>query len=206
MAEVTLIAETGRVTGSSASRRLRLEGMIPATVYGMGKDPVTVAVSRANLRKAMTTDAGVNALIRLEIDGATEFTLVKDIQRHPVRREVAHLDFLRIDPEKAMTLDVPITLKGEAKKVGSGGGIIEQKLKRLRVVVRPDSIPTEIPAPIAQMDVEDVLTVADLVLPAGVTTEVDGDTPVVTAQLTRAAMVAARQAASAATAGDETAS
>ena len=200
MAEVTLIAETGRTTGSSSSRRLRAEGKIPATVYGLGKDPQTVTVTRADLRKAMTTDAGVNALIRLEIDGTTEYTLVKEIQRHPVRREVSHLDFLRIDPGKVMTLDVPIVVVGDAKKVTSGGGIIEQKLKGLRVSVRPDSIPTELSAFIAAMDVEDVLTVADLVLPDGVTTEVDGDTPVVTAQLTRAAMVAARQAAQAAAA------
>ena len=200
MAEVTLIAETGRTTGSSSSRRLRAEGKIPATVYGLGKDPQTVTVTRADLRKAMTTDAGVNALIRLEIDGNTEYTLVKEIQRHPVRREVSHLDFLRIDPGTVMTLDVPIVVVGDAKKVTSGGGIIEQKLKGLRVSVRPDSIPTELSAFIAAMDVEDVLTVADLVLPDGVTTEVDGDTPVVTAQLTRAAMVAARQAAQAAAA------
>ena len=197
MAEVTLIAETGRITGSSSSRRLRAEGKIPATVYGLGKDPQTVTVTRADLRKAMTTEAGVNALIRLEIDGSTEYTLVKEIQRHPVRREVSHLDFLRIDPGKEMTLDVPIVIVGDAKKVTSGGGIIEQKLKGLRVSVRPDSIPTELSAFIAEMDVEDVLTVADLVLPDGVTTEIEGETPVVTAQLTRAAMVAARQAAQA---------
>ena len=197
MAEVTLIAETGRITGSSSSRRLRAEGKIPATVYGLGKDPQTVTVTRADLRKAMTTEAGVNALIRLEIDGSTEYTLVKEIQRHPVRREVSHLDFLRIDPGKAMTLDVPIVIVGDAKKVTSGGGIIEQKLKGLRVSVRPDSIPSELSAFIAEMDVEDVLTVADLVLPDGVTTELEGETPVVTAQLTRAAMVAARQAAQA---------
>ena len=108
MAEVTLTATTGRTTGSSASRRMRADGLIPATVYGMGTDAVSVTITRADLRKAMTTDAGVNALIKLEIDGAaTEFTLVKEIQRHTVRREVIHVDFLRIDPHKAMVLDVP---------------------------------------------------------------------------------------------------
>jgi len=196
MAEVTLTAETGRELGSSSSRRLRTEGKIPGTVYGMGKGAVSITVTRSDLRKAMTTDAGVNALIRLEIDGAsTEYTLVKEIQRHTVRRDVTHLDFLRIDPEKAMTLDVPIVLQGEAKKVSGGGGFIDQKLSTLRVTVRPDSIPTELTANISAMDVEDVLTVADLTLPAGVTTEIDDFTPIVTAALTRAAMVAARQAA-----------
>lgn len=198
MAEVTLTATTGRPTGSPASRRMRAEGLIPAVVYGMGTDAVSITIARSDLRKAMTTDAGVNALIKLEIDGAaTEYTLVKEIQRHTVRREVTHVDLLRIDPHKEMVLDVPIVLVGDAKKVSGGGGFIDQKLSTLRVTVRPDSIPTELTAVISNMDVEDVLTVADLVLPAGVTTELDETTPIVTASLTRAAIVAARQAAKA---------
>ena len=198
MAEVTLTATTGRPTGSSASRRLRAQGQIPATVYGMGKDAGSVTVTRADLRRAMTTEAGVNALIRLEVEGFdTEYALVKEIQRHQVRRDVTHIDLLRIDPEKAMVLDVPIILTGEAKKVTGGGGFIDQKLSTLRVTVRPDSIPTELTAVISNMDVEEVLTVADIVLPSGVTTELDPGTPVVTANLTRAAIVAARQAAKA---------
>jgi len=198
MAEVTLTATTGRPLGSSASRRLRAEGQIPATVYGMGKDAISVTITRADLRKAMTTEAGVNALIRLEVDGEdTEYALVKEIQRHQVRREVTHLDLLRIDPEKAMVLDVPIVLVGEAKKVSGGGGFIDQKLSTLRVTVRPDSIPTQLTATITNMDVEEVLTVADIALPSGVTTDLDAGTPVVTANLTRAAIVAARAAAKA---------
>lgn len=195
MAEVTLIAETGRETGSSSSRRLRAAGRIPATVYGMNKEAIAISVTRSDLRKAMTTDAGVNALIRLEIDGTPEYTLVKEVQRHTVRREVSHLDFLRIDPEKAMTLEVPIVLVGDAKKVNSSGGFVEQKMNQLQVTVRPDSIPTEIGAHIGNLDIDDSITVGDLILPAGVTTEVELDQLVVTAGLTRAAMVALRQAA-----------
>lgn len=195
MAEVTLTATTGRTTGSPASRRMRAEGLIPAVVYGMGTDAVSVTVTRSDFRKAMTTDAGVNALIKLEIDGAaTEYTLVKEIQRHTVRREVTHIDLLRIDPHKEMVLDVPIVLVGDAKKVSGGGGFIDQKLSTLRVTVRPDSIPTELTAVISNMDVEDILTIADLTLPNGVTTDLDPTTPIVTAALTRAAIVAARAA------------
>ena len=169
MAEVTLTATTGRPTGSSASRRLRAEGKIPATVYGMGSEALSVTVTRADLRRAMTTEAGVNALIRLEIEGhGAEYALVKEIQRHQVRREVTHLDLLRIDPEKAMVLDVPIVLEGDAKRVTSGGGFIDQKLSNLRVVVRPDSIPTQLTLNIAGMEVEElrpVLGVLDEIEP-----------------------------------------
>jgi len=196
MSEVSLTAQTGRPQGSAASRRLRGEGHIPAVVYGLGKDPVAISVERSDFRRAMTTEAGTNALIQLAIDGGVvESTLVKEIQRHPVRRDVTHVDFIRIDPEVAMTLDVPIVLVGDAKKVSSAGGITEQRLAQLRVTVRPDSIPTQITADVGNMVVDDVLTVGDLVLPAGVTTEVDPTKPVVTAQLTRAAIVAMRAAA-----------
>ena len=196
MSEVSLTAQTGRPQGSAASRRLRGEGTIPAVVYGLGKDPVAISVERGDLRRAMTTEAGTNALVLLSVDGAApESTLVKEIQRHPVRREVTHVDFIRIDPERPMTLDVPIVLVGDTKKVTSAGGITEQRLAQLRVSVRPDSIPTQIDADVSNMVVDDVLSVGDLRLPDGVSTDVDPTKPVVTAQLTRAAIVAMRQAA-----------
>lgn len=195
MAEVTLTATTGRPTGSSNARRMRAQGLIPATVYGMGKDALSVTVTRSDFRKAMTTDAGVNALLQLEVDGATEYALVKEIQRHTVRREVIHVDLLRIDPHTAMVLEVPIVLTGEAKKVSSGGGFVDQQMTALQVTVRPDSIPTQLTLSIVDMEVDDVLTVADVPLPNGVTTEVDPVTPVVTASLTRAAIMALRVAA-----------
>lgn len=201
MAEVTLTATTGRELGTSASRRLRAEGFIPATVYGMGKEAQSVQVARGDFRKAMTTEAGVNALIKLSVDGDTEYALVKEIQRHTVRREVTHIDLLRIDPEVPMILDVPVVLTGEAKQVTAGGGMINQRLRNLRVTVRPDAIPTEIAVSITNLDVEQTLTVEDLNLPDGVTTDADPTTAVVSTPLTRAAIVAARQAKAAEAAG-----
>ena len=194
MSEVTLTAETGREQGSASSRRLREAGRIPGVVYGMGRDPIPLSVDRGEFRRAMTTEAGSNALIQLTVDGSkSESTLVKDLQRHPVRREVTHIDFIRIDPSKAMTLDVPIVVVGDTKKVTSQGGITEQRLSLLRVSVRPDNIPNQFEADISSMVIDDTFTVGDLVLPAGCTTEVDLSTAVVTAQLTRAAVVALRQ-------------
>ena len=189
MSEVTLTAETGRELGSAASRRLRSDEMIPAVVYGMGKDSVSITISRSDLRKALTTDAGVNALIRLEVDGDSDFTLVKDIQRHPVRRDVTHLDLLRIDPTSSIALDVPIVVIGDAKEVTAADGIVDQVLQTLRVSVRPDSIPNEFTVDVSAMTIDDVITVGDLSLPAGCESEIDEGEPVVTAQLTRAALV-----------------
>jgi large subunit ribosomal protein L25 len=187
---VPLTVETGRETGKGASRRLRTDGRIPATVYGGALPPTTVTIERAELRRALSTPAGANALIELRYGSESHFTLVKEIQRHPVRREPIHIDLQRIDPEKPMSLTVPIVLEGEAKKVTSNGGYVDQALNGLPVSVRPDSIPNEIRISIADMDIDQTLTVADLILPSGVVSEVDPGDPVVTAALTRAAIVA----------------
>ena len=88
MAEITLTAETGRTTGSRPSNRLRAEGKVPGVVYGLGGDPSPSPSTGGELRHALTTEAGLNALINLEVDGDTQLTIVKELQRHPVRRDV----------------------------------------------------------------------------------------------------------------------
>jgi large subunit ribosomal protein L25 len=194
---VPLTAETGRATGKGPSRRLRADGRVPATVYGLDAPAATLTIERSALRRALTTPAGVNALIELSYDDVSQYALVKDIQRHPVRRDPIHVDLQRIDPEVPMSLSVPLTLVGEAKQVTSNGGMVEQILTHLHVSVRPDAIPNEIRVPISDLQIDHTVTVADLDLPDGVTSEADPESPVVVAQLTRAAMVAARAAAAA---------
>lgn len=194
---VPLSATTGRDTGKGANRRLRATGKIPGTVYGLDQDAATITVDRADLRRALTTPAGINALLELSCDGTSQYALVKEIQRDPVRRDPIHVDLQRIDPERPMALTVPLVLHGEAKQVTSNGGMVDHMLKALLVSVRPDSIPNEIGVDISGLEIDHTITVGDLRLPAGVSTEVDPGSPVVTATLTRAAMVAARAAAKA---------
>src|SRR5690606_33257893 len=110
--DVTLTAETGRDAGSRSSKRLRRAGRVPGVVYGLGADPVAVSVSWPELRRALTTEAGANALVTLEYDGRKDLTIVKDLQRHPVRREVLHVDFLRVDPDVTVDIEVPIVIVG----------------------------------------------------------------------------------------------
>jgi large subunit ribosomal protein L25 len=199
---VPLTVDTGRDTGSSNARRMRRQGILPGTVYGLGLPVVSVSVERRELRRALTTAAGVNALLELSYAGEQHYALVKEIQRHPVRRDPLHIDFQRIDPEEPMQLAVPITLVGEAKQVTSGGGITEHVLPTLLVSVRPDAIPNEITTDISHLEIDQVVTVGDLTLPPGVTTDLDLGTPVVTATLTRAAMVARTEDAEGAEGGE----
>jgi large subunit ribosomal protein L25 len=190
MSEVTLNAETGRTTGTRPSRRMRTEGRIPGVVYGNGEPATTVTFDRAELRTALNTEAGRNALVRIQLGGESVVTLVREIQRHPLRRDVTHIDFLKVDSSKPVELDVPIKLVGEAKKVTIMGGMTEQRLNTLRVRVRPDEIPNAIEADISEMRLDRSMLVKDLRLPEGTVCLSKPQQAVVTAELTRAAIVA----------------
>jgi len=184
MAEITLPAHSGRTTGTRPSKRLRAEGKVPATVYGLGGDSVSVSVEWRDLRHALTTEAGMNALINLEIDGhASELTIVKEMQRHPIKRSVLHVDFLRISRDVAIEVEVPITVEGEAEQVTREGGLVEQALFHLTVKAKPGSIPNELTIDISSLTIGESLRVSDLTLPDGVETDVDPEEAVVIGQV-----------------------
>lgn len=98
MSEVTLRAETGRTTGTRPSRRLRRTGMVPAILYGRGAEAVSVAVDARELRNALSTEAGLDVVIRLEVGNDAHDTKARELQRHPTTDDILHLDFVRIDP------------------------------------------------------------------------------------------------------------
>ena len=188
MAEITLAAESGRATGSRSSGRLRAVGKVPATVYGLGGDPVTVSVIWRDLRSALTTEAGLNALINLAVDGhAEELTIVKELQRHPIRRDVLHVDFLRVSRDIAIEVDVPIVLTGEARAVLSNDGMVDQAMFTLTISAKPQDIPSELTLDISGLEIGASLRVSDLTLPAGVETHLDPEEPVVIGQAPSAA-------------------
>ena len=190
MSEVKLIAHTGREQGTRPSRRLRAENRIPGIVYGLDGPSVPVSVDRRDLRLALTTDAGLNALLDLEVDGTVELAVVKEIQRHPVRRDVTHIDFLRVDRNVTIEVDVPIHIVGEATLVTQDNGIAEQRLMAVTVRMKPADIPDSFTVDISEMTLDRTITVSDLDLPAGVELVTPEDQVVVSAELTRAAMVA----------------
>jgi large subunit ribosomal protein L25 len=190
MAELALQAETGRTKGSRASRRLRVEGKIPGVVYGHGIEPLPVAVNRRELRAVLNTEAGMNALIDLGVDDQQHLTIVRDVQRHPVRHEVVHLDFVVVRRDEVIAAEVPIVLTGSAEEVRREAGTVEQVLFSLTVLGRPGSFPNELEVDISALAIGDNVRVADLALPEGVTTEVDAEEPVAVAQLSRASLEA----------------
>ena len=193
MAVNLLAADTGREGGTRPSRRLRRTGRVPCVVYGMGGEPVSVSVDLADLRTVLSTDAGLNALITLEVDGDPQLSIVKDLQRHPVRRDVLHVDFLRIDPDREVDVEVPLVLTGDAKRVTQASGMVDQVLHWLPVRAKPADIPVEVQADVSLLEVGSSLRVGDIVLPEGVDASGDPEAPFAVGLITRSTKEYLRQ-------------
>lgn len=181
MAEINLKATTGRELGSGPSKRIRAEGNVPGVVYGLDADPIPVTVEWRPLREALTTEAGLNALIDLDVDGDVSLTVIKDLQRHPIRGNVLHIDFLRVSADAEITVEVPIVLEGEAKEVLSENGTVDQLLYALSINAKPADIPNELTVDVSELVIGESILVGAIELPAGVSTDVDPEESVVAA-------------------------
>jgi large subunit ribosomal protein L25 len=179
-----LVAETGRATGSPNARRMRREDQIPAVVYGQGMSPVAVTIARRDLRIALSGSAGMNTVLDLQIEGKTFPAIVKDMQRHPVRRTVAHVDFLQVNLNEEIVVAIPVRIEGEAKAVLQGGGLVDPAVDTIEVSTTPRNIPDEIVIDITDMTMDSVITLGDITLPKGVTAVADADLPIVTVLMT----------------------
>ena len=185
MSDTVLLAETGRATGSAASRRVRAEDSIPAVVYGHGMDPLSITVRRRDLRQALSGAAGMNTVLDLTVDGTVYPAIVKDVQRHPVRRTVNHVDFIQINLDEQITVSVPMRLVGEATEVLQDGGLVDPAVDSIDVTTTPRSIPDEITVDISEMAMDTVIRLGDITLPDGVVAVADPDTPLVTVLVMR---------------------
>ena len=188
MADLVLNTEEKTTIGSRSSRRLRRDGKVPGVLYGLGQDPEIFSVDYSELREALTTDAGLNALIQLSINGTNQLTILKTLQRHPVKDEVIHVDFVRVDPKQELAVEVPIVLEGVAKKVTDQNGMVDQTMFSLSVLSLPDAIPNELTADVSELEINDAIRVSDVVLPEGVRTEIDPEEAIAVGTVTRSTM------------------
>ena len=168
MSETVLTATSGRSTGSANARRQLATDSIPAVVYGMGMDPISISVPRRDLRKALSGSAGMNTILDLDVDGTMYPAIVKDMQRDPVRRTVRHVDFIQIDLSAEITVSVPVHLTGHAKAVSDEGGLVDLNRNELEIATTPRNIPDEIVIDVSAMDMDSTITIGDLQLPEGV--------------------------------------
>ena len=161
MAEVTLTAQRRARTGKGAGRRARAGGKVPAIVYGRGMEPVPVEVDRRDLVTALHTEAGMNVLLDIQIDGETTLALTRELQRDPVRGTLLHADFVKVDRTQAIEIEVPVQLIGEAAGVREGG-VLEHQLFTLHVRCLPTEVPEHISADISALGIGESLKVGDL--------------------------------------------
>jgi large subunit ribosomal protein L25 len=173
--EVTLVADADRPVGKSAARKIRREGKVPAIVYGLGSDPTPVAIPTREFEHILHGPGGINTLISLDMSGKQDLVLARQLVRHPVRRTLIHVDFIRVSRDVAVAAEVPIHLTGEAIGVKEGG-LLEQDTFTLSIEAKPGDLPPAIEADVSALNIGDQLTVADLKLPPGVvSTQEPGD-------------------------------
>jgi len=187
MNEVSLVADVGRVKGSAEARRLRTAGKVPGVLYGHGVDSLSLAVGSRELRAALTSDAGLNALISLDVNGQRHLAMARQLQKHPVRRTIDHIDFVIVRRDEVVSAEVNVHLVGEALEVEHADGLVEQQMFSLVVHATPGDIPNAIEVDITSLSIGEAIRVGDLKLPSGVTTEVDPEDTVVAGQASRTA-------------------
>ncbi len=187
MPEITLSAEVGREPGSSTTRRLRREGKIPGVVYGHGTDPVSVAVDGPELRVALSGEAGTNQLIELDCGADKYLVLARQLQRHPVRGTLQHVDFQITSRDETVTVEVPITIVGDPVEVRHADGSVDQQFFNVAISARPGAIPTVLELDISAMVPGDILRVADLDLPEGASIAGDPEQAIAIAHVGRGA-------------------
>jgi large subunit ribosomal protein L25 len=178
MPDIILASESRTDLGSRPAGRLRREGKVPAVVYGLGTDALSITVPARDLQHILAGEAGANTLINLDVDGKNVLTLARQIHRHPTRGDLVHVDFVRIDRDVAVSAEIPIHLLGEAEGVRDGG-LLEQLMFQLTVEAMPGNIPLSLEIDVTALAIGDQLRVEEMQLPEGVSTQVESDTVVV---------------------------
>ena len=161
MAEVKLPAERRTEVGKGAARRARAAGRVPGIVYGKGMEPVAVEVSRRELVTAFHSDAGMNTLLDIELEGKTTLALARELQRDPIKGTLLHVDFVKIDTKQAVEVEVPVHVIGEAPGQKEGG-VLEHPLFQLHVRCLPLEVPESIEVDVSSLNIGDALRVQDI--------------------------------------------
>ncbi len=158
--------------GKGWARKLRRAGMIPAVIYRAGAEATHLAVDPHLLRQAFQQADNPNVLINLEVDGTSFTCLVKDAEKHPVTRALLHVDFYEVNAETPVTVEIPVHTTGRAQGEALGGRIRFDR-RTVRVEAKPADIPASIVLDVGHLNVDDIITMAEVKLPDGCTTDLD---------------------------------
>jgi large subunit ribosomal protein L25 len=167
-----LNAEVRNDLGKGASRRLRRSAdLVPAIIYGGDKNPVPLTLVRKDLEKALDNEAFYSHVLKLKVGSGTEKAILKDLQRHPAKNNVMHADFLRVDDNVAIKVNVPIHFINEENCVGvkMQGGLVQHQATDIEVQCLPADIPEYIEVDMIELETGQIVHLSDVTLPAGVT-------------------------------------
>jgi large subunit ribosomal protein L25 len=190
MATASLSATRRTGTGKGNARSLRRDGQIPAVIYGHAREAQPLAISARDLEKLLSHISADNTVVEIALDGGTSRALIREIQRHPFKRAILHVDFQELVAGEKMTVRVPVRLIGIPVGVRIGGGIIDHPLRELTISVDPAQMPNQIEIDVTDLELGDSIHVGAVAVPAGVTVLDDPGAAVVVIATPRAAVEA----------------
>ncbi|HLU13461.1 MAG TPA: 50S ribosomal protein L25/general stress protein Ctc [Arenimonas sp.] len=169
--EHKLVASSRKEEGKGASRRLRRSGHVPAIVYGGHKDPESIKVEHNHLWTVSQNEWFYSSILSLEVDGKVQKVLLRDMQRHPFKQQIMHLDFQRVSENEALRARVPLHFLNQEKSPAgkTAGVLVMHELNEVEVSALPKDLPEYIEVDLADLKLGDVIHMSDLKLPAGVT-------------------------------------
>lgn len=171
MEKIQLNAEAREEAGKKPAKKIRNEGFVPAVVYKEGKETVNLKIREKELVYVLKTKAGANVLIGLNIAGdksKERIVLIKEVQRHPIKEQILHVDFQEISLADKLTIDVPLVTKGEAEGVVKEEGVLEHVLWEIKIECLPIDIPGKIEVDVTGLKIGDSILVKDIQPPTGV--------------------------------------
>ena len=191
---IAINAERRMANGKGAARQLRLQGRVPAVIYGEGRPTEPVSLAARELELALMGHATGSTIVDLTVDGTTVKTLIREVQRHPVRAAIVHVDFYEIHAGQKIKAEVPLHLVGAPEGVRTAGGVLDQIMRTLHIEVLPEHLPERIEVDVTHLNIGKSLHVRD-VLVEGVAVLSDPDATVCTVVPPRTEEVAPAAAA-----------
>ena len=165
-----LIAELREDQGKGASRRLRREGKVPAIIYGAGRPPRALAFDQNRVIQQLENESFYSSILNIKVRGKSQAAILKDLQRHPSKPVIMHMDFQRIVEDEDIKMNVPLHFLGEdvAPGVKTGGGSVSRLMNDVEIVCLPKYLPEFIEVDISELELDEHLSMSDIKLPEGV--------------------------------------